>query len=59
MKTLRDLKVDPHDGAVYACCDAALFQMAMEQSPKTTFRVVAVREGQRETIAQYELLAPR
>lgn len=58
VKTLRDLTVDPDDGAVYACCDATLFQMAMSQGPMTTFRVVAVREGRRETIARYELLAP-
>jgi hypothetical protein len=58
VKTLRDLKVDPEDGAVYACCDATLFQMAMSQSERTTFRVVAVRDGRRETIARYELLSP-
>lgn len=58
VKTLRELKVDPSDGAVYACCDATLFQMALEQSPQTTFRVVAVRDGRRETVGQYELLAP-
>lgn len=56
VKTLRDLKVDPHDGAVYACCDVALFQMALVESPRTTFRVVAVRDGRRETIGDYELL---
>jgi len=58
VKTLRDLKVDPHDGAVYACCDAALFRMAMEQSPRTIFRVVALREGRREAIGDYELVVP-
>jgi hypothetical protein len=58
VKTLRDLKVDPDDGAVYACCDATLFQMAFTQSARTTFRVVVVREGRRQTIARYELLSP-
>lgn len=58
VKTLRDLAVDPNDGAVYACCDAVLFRMAMAESPRTTFRVVALRGGRRETIGEYELVAP-
>jgi len=57
VKTLRDLPVDPEDGAVYACCDARLFQLASEQSEHTTFRVVVVRDGRRETIARYDALS--
>lgn len=58
VKTLRDVKVDPDDGAVYSCCEATLFRMAME-SERTIHRVVVVRDGARETIATYESLAPR
>ncbi|HSC86212.1 MAG TPA: hypothetical protein VLC09_03035 [Polyangiaceae bacterium] len=58
VKTLRDLKVDPTDGAVYACCDATLFRMALEQSPRTIFRVVAMRGGRRENLGEYELVVP-
>lgn len=55
VKTLRDLQVDPTDGAVYACCDATLFRMAMAESPTTTFRVVVVRDGRRVAVGEYEL----
>ncbi len=59
VKTLRDLKVDPNDGAVYACCDATLFRTELlEAGQRTIFRVVAMRDGRRETLAHYELLAP-
>jgi hypothetical protein len=57
VKTLRDLTVDPEDGAVYACCDATLFRMATEMSERTIYRVVVVRDGRRETIARYEALS--
>ena len=58
VKTLRDVKVDPDDGAVYSCCEATLFRSAME-SERTIHRIVVVRNGERVTIATYEAIGPR
>ncbi|MBC7170793.1 MAG: hypothetical protein H5U40_00110 [Polyangiaceae bacterium] len=58
VKTLRDVRVDPDDGAVYAACDATLARMAMTASERSIHRIVVERDGQRVTIATYKAFSP-
>lgn len=52
VKTIRDVKVDATDNAVYACCDVALYEL-VRQAPSVT-SLVAVVDGKRQVVRVIE-----
>ena len=49
VKTIRDFRFDPADGALYAVCDAGLARVAFVR-PNTITRIVGQRAGRREVL---------
>jgi hypothetical protein len=59
VKTLRDVAIDPEDGALYLACDVNLMRTTLEL-PRVFNRVVIERNGEREAVAVYDVrCAPR
>jgi hypothetical protein len=53
LKTIRDVQGDPHEGAVYAVCEAPLAVLALRTGATRT-RFIGMRAGRRETITVFE-----
>lgn len=54
VKTFRDVHCAPEDGALYAICHAPLAHLAFARG-RSISRVVATRDGTRETVAVFDL----
>jgi hypothetical protein len=53
-KTIRDVVVDPEDGHIYALCEQDLAILGV-RAGHSIVRVIATRDGQRETVATYDV----
>ena len=53
-KTIRDVIVDPEDGHVYGLCEQELAILGV-LAGHSIVRVIATRNGQRETVATYDV----
>jgi len=53
-KTIRDVLVDPDDGHVYGLCEHDLAILGVEAG-HAVIRVITTRDGQRETVATYDV----
>ena len=56
MKTFRDVTCAPEDGALYAVCHEPLARLAFTR--RSVARIVAARDGRRETVAVYDVRPP-
>jgi hypothetical protein len=54
LKTFRDVVFDPEDGAIYALCERELAAIAFQVGATRT-KVIAERDGVRETVAAFEV----
>jgi hypothetical protein len=54
VKTFRDVHCAPEDGALYAICHAPLARLAFARG-RSISRVIATRDGTRETVAVFDL----
>ncbi len=54
LKTMRDVRVDPEDGAIYGACERDL-ALAAYSGGRTISRVLATRDGRRELVATYDI----
>ena len=58
VKTFRDVTCAPEDGALYAVCHERLARIAFSRG-RSISRVIATRDGKRETVATYDVRPPR
>ena len=56
VKTFRDVVCAPEDGALYAVCHEPLARLAFTH--RSIARIVASRDGRRETVAVYDVRPP-
>jgi hypothetical protein len=56
VKTFRDVTCAPEDGALYAVCHEPLARLAFTKH--SVARIVAARDGRRETVAVYDVRPP-
>jgi len=57
IKTFRDVRCAPEDGALYAVCHEPLARLAFARG-RTISRIVATRAGARETVAVFDVRPP-
>jgi hypothetical protein len=57
VKTFRDVTCAPEDGALYAVCHEPLARIAFSRG-RSISRVIATRDGKRETVAVYDVRPP-
>jgi hypothetical protein len=51
---LRDVRVDPRDGALYTCCERDLAALTFGSGERVVVRVVGERDGRRQELAVFE-----
>lgn len=56
VKTFRDVSCAPEDGALYAVCHEPLARLAFTR--RSVARIIAARDGRRETVAVYHVRPP-
>lgn len=54
LKTFRDVRVDPEDGAIYGACERELAEIAYGVG-RAIQRIVVARDGRREVAAVYDI----
>jgi hypothetical protein len=55
VKTMRDIRFDPADGALYGVCEAPLAHLSFGHGQPVRSKIVGIRDGERRVLAESEL----